>query len=310
MEVHINKKNELLSILIKSIDNYCAYSRLATTWQLHCKNTKYRCMLPMLYHQVNLYLDNNNIKFSNSIKIASILLFRCDAKEFNFSKSHKKILKNMNNFLKNGQKANRYDTFDTDSLAESVDSAIESVTSDQELNEFDSKLSTEYKPAYKKPDGPSASDEIMLLTSKPKLSIDIDSISKLVENDDNKIELQTGETDTTVPIVKSIEAETSPIKNESGKDAVEKTDEQPSQKQETAPENDSGKPQQKAKFLRMQRKAQKMARGNTAELTMENIKKLTSEQSKQSKNEEKTLKSFVDETPTDGIHRLKVSHML
>lgn len=63
-----------------------------------------------------------NFNFNNLICIITIYLhFRCDAKLFNLSKSHKKILKRINNFLRTGKKSGNISPMDADKVLKNAE---------------------------------------------------------------------------------------------------------------------------------------------------------------------------------------------
>lgn len=215
-------------------------------------------------------------------------------------------MKNFNNFLRNGQKTNgvssygskeRFDDEDANSLKDSAIGSDSNNSSDQEFDESETKSNSEQNL---KENETSASEEIKLITSTPKVPIDIENVIKLIEIDDRNDSFD--ENKNAIEIVDAIEVNASDIQLDDvdiEKAVKELTTENDEDKAE------SSKSQLKAKFLRQQRKAQKqMARAESFDATAPPKSYIKNQ--KAPKNREKTLESFIKETPTDGVHRLRV----
>lgn len=153
--------------------------------------------------------------------------------------------------------------------------------------------------------GSSASEEIKMITSNPKVQIDIENALKLIKADStNHSNVDLINNDETIAPKTSIQIIADLQSKQTTKNSVTNVH---------MPVNEYGKQieaqaglgvQQKAKILRQQRKAEKqMAKQNSTEIASSppvlNWKKV-------SKNTEKTLKSLIDEMPSDGKHKLKV----
>lgn len=204
-----------------------------------------------------------------------LFVFRCDANAFHLSKSHKKVLKKMNNFLRTGQKSSG-----DNSSIKGGDDDDDDVQMDQSSSAGESSALTESK---------------MITSNQPKVSIDLDNVLELIEKAENCIETATSSSAITV----NTQPENSSnrgtsncndkLKNESNKRGVY-----------TGP--DPTKPlQPKAKLLRQQRKAEKLlAKTKTDTVEAIPVKKTP-------KNLEKNLKAFINEMPEiNGKHTLKV----
>lgn len=214
--------------------------------------------------------------------IEILLTFRCDAADFHLAKSHKKVLKNFNNFLQNGKDvSNRCGSIDSESVDVEKTAHVEQST---EANES------------------SASEEIKMITSNPRVQIDIENALEIIEVDSkSRFEMDTNNNGETIPNG-SVGMETSSMKMEINDDR--KLNEEV-QTAETNGDNSAakvGKPQLKAKFLRQQRKAVKQMANAECEIKIG--QKLLSK--KVPKSAEKTLKTFIEEMPTNGKHKLKV----
>lgn len=236
-----------------------------------------------------------------------ILCCRCDAKIFHLSKSHKKILKKMNNFLRTGQKGNGASSSNNtnntntthDNDAEHDDCDIKMRNNEQRMDADESSALTETK---------------MITSNQPKVAIDIANVLEVIENADNSSSssssinntvsgsaiqnmmapCQTGETVTINCFAKKMNHE--------------------AYKRGAVAGPDPTKPlQPKAKVLRQQRKAEKLlAKTNSINSLISNENNVSEVDlmKKPSKNEEKSLKSFIDEMSTDGMHKLKVNSNL
>lgn len=221
-----------------------------------------------------LNLTHNNFTF-----------FRCDGADFHLTKSHKKILKNLNNFLQNGNKVNQ--SFGTQSVDVEKNVNVEQHSKD-ETNES------------------SASEEIKMITSNPKVQIDIESALKLIEADSERNHLEVDMNNNNVETVPDAS-----IRMELNDTNIEIKDShkfnEGTQKSDTVVIHSGdvpkvGKTQQlKAKLLRQQRKAEKqMANASSTDIDQRLLTK------KVPTNIEKTLKSLIDEMPNNGNHKLKV----
>lgn len=192
------------------------------------------------------------------------------------------MLKNFNNFLQKGKdNSNRRCSFDSEPADVEKNGHVEQST---EAN------------------GSSASEEIKMITSNPKVQIDIDNALRLVEADrKSRLETKMNNNAETIPNG-SIRMETSITK-------MEINDDQKSNKEVQKPETNVDisaakvdKPQLKAKFLRQQRRAEKQMAKSDGEIDIG--QKLVTK--KVSKSAEKTLRTLIDEMPTNGQHKLKV----
>lgn len=222
-------------------------------------------------------------------------MHRCDGADFHLSKSHKKVLKQFNTFLQNGKDMNRRDSSSGLSNSSNSGSNHDSESGDGEKN-----VDTEVKQSEES-NGSSASEEIKMITSNPKVQIDIENALKLIKAD--------SKTHSNADLKNDVETAISTVSIQSNEDSPSKEIIEKSEADVESPVNESGKgieakPQQlKAKLLRQQRKAEKqMAKANSiagpvsADLNWKKVQK----------NTEKTLKSLIDEMPSDGKYKLKV----
>lgn len=105
----------------------------------------------------------------NSIKIKITYFFfnfRCDAKSFNLSKSQKKVLKKMNNFLRTGQRSADNCPMD----------AIES--NPAENNEVNA-------VQYNQNESCALAESILITSNEPKNQIDVNSMINIIKNSSN-----------------------------------------------------------------------------------------------------------------------------
>lgn len=219
--------------------------------------------------------------------------FRCDGADFHLTKSHKKILKNFNNFLQNGKKNNRRDS--SSGFSNSSNSGCsfdsESVNVDKNANVEQSTDANES----------SASEEIKMITSNPKVQIDIEIALKLIEVDSkNHLEVDMNNNIETIPDA-SIQIEIKDVHkfNEN----VQKSETNIDRAVNPMEAVKVGKQQLlKAKLLRQQRTAEKQI-ANASSSTDIDQRLLTK---KVPTNTEKTLKSLIEEMPNNGKHKLKV----
>lgn len=194
-------------------------------------------------------------------------------------------MKNFNSFLQNGKEiSDRCSSFDLESVDDKKNTNVEQST---ESNES------------------SASEEIKMITSNPKVRIDIENALKLIAADSkNRSELDISNNAERIPNG-SMQIETSNMKLEIKDDR--ELDEGVRQFESIDYNADTctatvGKPQLKAKFLRQQRRAEKqMAK---ADSEVESSQKLPTK--KLPKSLEKTLRTLIEEMPTNGKHKLKV----
>lgn len=236
--------------------------------------------------------------------------FRCDAKAFHLSKSHKKILKKMNNFLRTGQKGGDDGATAQTSIASS-NNRTEGVNPDADC---DMKMNVDQQQQHQQigsGEESSALTEMKMITSnQPKIAIDMDNVLKVIENAENgeKSTLKTGNVTSSSSQINHTASDGSASNSHNNSQMKE------SQKRGAVTGPDPTKPlQPKAKLLRQQRKAEKLlAKANaspaiaTAEVSSADAAATVSVIKNVSKNMEKTLKAFIDETPTDGKHKLKV----
>lgn len=248
--------------------------------------------------------------------------FRCDAKAFHLSKSHKKILKKMNNFLRTGQKsgggldgaiAQASNASGCSSSNNCTEGVQLNADCDMQMNVDQQQKQLQHQQQSEDGDGgaSSALTEMQMITSnQPKIAIDMDSVLKVIEIAENG--------KNTLGIAPSL-LQANHTENDDGP-ASNVSQMKESHKRGAVTGPDPTKPlQPKAKLLRQQRKAEKLlARANaspaiaTAEATASAVAATavaevkTSIVNKAPKNTEKTLKSFIDEAPIDGKHKLKV----
>lgn len=242
------------------------------------------CILYFNYAKTNTHLFLIELYFD---------IFRCDAKEFNFTKSHKKILKRLNNFLKTGQKCESGENSCYDESNCNASSS-DSVNSDHDENDDNNKKDIEQSN-----DETSASAEIKMITSNPKKPIDIDNVLKLIEQVENVKTDSSINTNTESMAISALDTDATPKIKQNTDQSTDGNNNKTMMKIGI----DVAKPVLKAKVLRQQRKAEKLlAKGISAIPTEFTIAKTSA------KNTEKTLTSFINEMPTDGKHQLKVQY--
>lgn len=172
----------------------------------------------------------------------------------------------------------------------------------------DMKLSADQRPKQSETtEESSALTEMKMITSnQPKIAIDMDNVLKVIENAENgKKSTETGSASSSGQMHHTAGDEPA------GSDlSHSRTKEAHKRGAVTGP--DPTKPlQPKAKLLRQQRKAEKLlAKANAspaiASAAAPAVEVPAMAQKKAPKNMEKALKSFIEETPTDGKHQLKV----
>lgn len=232
-------------------------------------------------------------------------LIRCDAADFHLSKSHKKVLKNLNSFLQNGNRVSRRDSNGNLSNSGSCcDSGSDGVEKNVNVEQ-----STESNESG------SASEEIKMITSNPKVQIDIENALKLIAADSrNHLQMEMDMNNNVETVLSAMQLNDMKTKTKNAQkpetnvdDKVENLIEVATKEAITAVKAPAvaNTPQQlKAKILRQQRKAEKlMAKSSTSVETEVMTKKMP-------KNMEKSLKSLIEEMPSNGKHKLKVCNVL
>lgn len=263
--------------------------------------------MPKLYHQVFIQSEFERQCFSSvEIQIfAFIISHRCDGADFHLTKSHKKVLKNFNSFLQNGKDVSRRDSGSGSSNSSNSGCSSESGAGEKNLNveKTTEDSSTE----------PSASEEIKMITSNPKVQIDIENALKLIANSENHLNVDlNNNVETTIPNV-SIQMQSHVMKSQINDDNSKMREIAEKSKPHidaavNANETETKTQQLKAKLLRQQRKAEKqMAKVNSTTLASTSV---DLEQrvwmKKGPKNTEKTLKALIAEMPNNGERKLKV----
>lgn len=224
---------------------------------------------------------------------------RCDALAFNLSKSHKKIIKKMNNFLTNGHKGNQ--SMASSNEATAADAHDASSSSAMNMSQCgESSALAEYNA---------------IIAKQPKISIDLEKVIDVIDNcagdtATDRMETDRIETDRMEASANVAMSPTAPKSDTSATTA---------NKCGVIHGPDPTKPPRpKAKVLRQQRKLEKNAQkgNNTSDAssssTPANIiepKAETSQNQQQKaipKNAENSLESFVGAIPSDGQHKLEV----
>lgn len=208
----------------------------------------------------------------------------------------------MNNFLRTGQKGGS----DGDG-ASAQTSTANSNNCDMEMNVDQHQQQNQQSESGEES---SALTEMKMITSnQPKIAIDMDNVLKVIENAENgkKSSSNTGNATSSSP---SSQTNHTTIDGSSS-NSYNNSQLKESNKRGAITGPDPTKPlQPKAKLLRQQRKADKLfakANASPAIATAEEASAVAVPVVKKvSKNMEKTLKSFIDETPTNGKHNLKV----
>lgn len=201
----------------------------------------------------------------------------------------------MNNFLRTGQKSG-----DDAMTTQNINGA-----------DCDMKMNVEHHQQQQQQseagEESSALTEIKMITSnQPKIEIDMDNVLRVIENAEN------GEKSMETTGDATSSAQTGKTSNdESGHNSNKLKVNCESHKRGAVTGPDPTKPlQPKAKLLRQQRKAEKLlakANASSENTTLHGpIVTATIVAKKVPKNIEKTLKSFIDETPINGKHKLKV----
>lgn len=221
----------------------------------------------------------------------------------------------MNNFLRTGHKSG--DGGSDEAIAQSSNgnddgkNCAESVTHDTDCD-----MATNTEPHQRSESGEesSALTEMKMITSnQPKIAIDMDNVLKVIENAENS--KKTGNV-TSWTQANCHTSEESPSTS-STQNSIQLKE---SHKRGAVTGPDPTKPlQPKAKLLRQQRKAEKLlAKANASQAIADAASTITptkaasespaavAAQKKLQENMEKALKSFIDETPSDGKHQLKV----
>ncbi|XP_031630480.1 arginyl-tRNA--protein transferase 1 isoform X1 [Contarinia nasturtii] len=231
-------------------------------------------------------------KPNNKITCCPCYTIKCDAPALHLSKSHKKILKKMNNFLRTGQKSGG----NNDSKNDDADNDAKN-NSNVDINDDDVKMDMMQPTEVGES---SALAECKMITSnQPKESIDIDNMLEIIENTENDVNKQkpsTSSAATKIDEPQTKKAETSDNCNKNNKRGL-------------VVGADPTKPlQPKAKLLRQQRKAEKLlAKTNASGMASNDDASETAIVAKKSPNNiTKDLKSMIDEMPTDGVHKLKL----
>lgn len=224
----------------------------------------------------------------SNLKLSFFLCFRCDAREFHLSKSHKKVLKKINGFLRSEQKSGNSDKAAINSNARK--------DSENSPDDCDVKMDAEQP---NETDESSALSESKMITSvQPKISINIDNVLEMIE----KSETSSKQSELT----NAIKTDAQATNNDTGSSSCNKKSNE-SNKRGFVAGIDPTKPlQPKAKLLRQQRKSEKLLKlANSSTDTSTTPAELTIAK-KVPKNTEKNLKALIDEIPTDGQYELKV----
>lgn len=224
----------------------------------------------------------------SNLKLSFIICFRCDAREFHLSKSHKKVLKKINGFLRSEQKSGNSDKAAINSNANE--------DSENSPDDCDVKMDAEQP---NETDESSALSESKMITSvQPKISINIDNVLEMIE----KSETSSKKTELT----NAIETDAQAKNYDTGSSCCNKKSNE-SNKRGFVAGIDPTKPlQPKAKLLRQQRKSEKLLKlANSSTDTSTTPAELAIAK-KVPKNTEKNLKALLDEMPTDGQYELKV----
>lgn len=192
----------------------------------------------------------------------------------------------MNNFLQTGQKSGG-----------GTGSSNQTADGNQEPNDCDMEMDGEQRTDA---DESSALAETKMITSnQPEVAIDIDNVLKVIETAENSAETQAGS---------AINVNAQNVESDTEADSCNrKKSNNESHKRGAVAGPDPTKPlQPRAKLLRQQRKAEKLAaKVNSTNAVSDDTSKADAT-NKPPKNTEKTLKSFINEMPADGKHKLKV----
>lgn len=195
----------------------------------------------------------------------------------------------MNNFLRTGQKSG----------GGGASSSSNTVDGDQEPDDCDMKMDGE-QLTEAAVESSALAETKMITSNQPKVAIDMDNVLKVIETAENGTETQTGSAINTVD-AQNVNSATDANSCSSQKMNME------SQKRGAVVGPDPTKPlQPKAKVLRQQRKAEKLAAKANLTNSVSNDTDNKDATYKQPKNTEKSLKSFIDEVATGGKHELKV----
>lgn len=232
----------------------------------------------------------------------------------------------MNNFLRTGQKGGGDD--DDDATAQTsntsncgggsgnnyTEGANSNADCDMKMNVDQEQKQPHQQQSASGGEESSALTEMKMITSnQPKIAIDMDSVLKVIENAENGKKSSATRNTTSLSQVNHTKSDDGSTSNSNSNCQMKE-----SHKRGAVTGPDPTKPlQPKAKLLRQQRKAEKLlakANASPAIATAEPSSTSTNAAAtaatliakKVSKNVEKTLKSFINETPTDGKHKLKV----
>lgn len=210
----------------------------------------------------------------------------------------------MNNFLRTGQKVGGSGGESSANASNCTDGVNSNADCDMKMNVDQQPPSNQQQNE----DGESSAlTEMKMITSnQPKIAIDMDSVLKVIEN---------AESSKNMAATSATSSLSQANRTKSGGDgSASKSQTKESHKRGAVTGPDPTKPlQPKAKLLRQQRKAEKLAAKAgaspaiaTAEASSSSTAAVVAK--KMPKNAEKTLKSFIGETPTDGKHKLKVNN--
>lgn len=199
--------------------------------------------------------------------------FRCAATEFRLSKSHKKVLKKFNAFLRNGVQPTESNQHEEENCADSDKANAE--------------------------DSSALMESAMIDNNQPAVEFDVANVMKTIEMDDLNCSPGALQSNTAQY---SIRTAAGPSVSE-----TQKKGENNSKTSVIGP--DPTKPlRQKAKFLRAQRKLEKQKQKSASNDAINSENTATDAAPvKANKNQEQTLQSLVNATPVDGVHKLKVN---
>lgn len=238
-------------------------------------------------------------KPNNPLTCCPSYTIKCDTKAFHLSKSHKKILKKMNNFLRTGHKGGGGGS-DKTATQSNNGSGVEGVNHDIDCDMITNAAEEQHQQSENGGESSALTEMKMITSNQPKIAIDMDNVLKVIENAENdKKSTKSGNVTTSV-LASDGSASTSSTHNSNQLKEAHKRG------AVTGP--DPTKPlQPKAKLLRQQRKAEKLlAKANASPAIAQAATQTPAAPNKSQKNMEKALKSFIDETPIDGKHQLKV----
>lgn len=201
----------------------------------------------------------------------------------------------MNNFLRTEQNSGSTNVSKSDNDAQN--------DSNVDINDDDDVVKMEIVQQSEDEESSALAECKLITSNQPKESIDIDNMLEIIENTENVVNKEKPST--------SSAATKTDDQQETGdmgtSDSKKSTNE--SNKRGLVIGADPSKPlQQKAKLLRQQRKAEKLrAKASSCGMTSPDASGTDIVVKKSPKNIPKDLKSMIDEMPTDGVHKLKVT---